>query len=323
MYIMSTIKSCLRLLRMGGAAAERMRQRANAGTRPQPGGNVSMFQDSGPAPGHWRVLAQLQAMNVGPVGGSIPWCIPWCLLVRSGGRRGGAPVRNGALRRAPRRRRGGASAHRFDPPRGSRGRVGPAAARWRAHWPDFNRDSAAEAPVRTHAIRRAAAAVGWSLPRPAGVSTGRISIGTASLRMNVGLVGGSITWCILWCLPSHIAACACCGWVMYVVPMSSIAVESDILLFNFPARDSVVFHNKVHAARPAQILLGVDLGIVVSPAVLGGTAPSRPEVLAHHVLSVPSGSKSQRVESEAHLHSITSPQSVLTCILNSSSTLPY
>ncbi len=27
-----------------------------------------------------RALAQPQAMNVGPIGGSIPWCIPWCLL---------------------------------------------------------------------------------------------------------------------------------------------------------------------------------------------------------------------------------------------------
>ncbi len=97
MYIMSTRKSCLRLLRMGGAGAERMRRHATAGTRPQPGGYVSMFQDSDLAPGHRRVLAQQQAMNVGPVGGSIPWCIPWCLPVRSGGRRGGAPVRTGAL----------------------------------------------------------------------------------------------------------------------------------------------------------------------------------------------------------------------------------
>ncbi len=48
--------------------------------------------------------------------------------------------------------------------------------------------------------------------------------------------------------------------------MSSIAAESDILLFKFPARDSVAFHDKVYAARPAQILLGVDLVIVVSPA---------------------------------------------------------
>ncbi len=35
-----------------------MRRRATAGTRPQPGGYVSMFQDSDPAPGHRRVLAQ-------------------------------------------------------------------------------------------------------------------------------------------------------------------------------------------------------------------------------------------------------------------------
>ncbi len=91
-------------------------------------------------------------MNVGHVGGSIPWCIPWCLPMRSGALRGGAPVRTGALRGAPRRHRGGASAHRCDPPRGSSGRVGPAAARLRAHWPDFNRDCAAEAPVRTSAL---------------------------------------------------------------------------------------------------------------------------------------------------------------------------
>ncbi len=38
-------------------------------------------------------------------------------------------------------------------PRGSRGGVGPAAARWCAHWPDFNKDGAAEAPVRTNARR--------------------------------------------------------------------------------------------------------------------------------------------------------------------------
>jgi hypothetical protein len=100
-------------------------------------------------------LAQLQAMIVGPVGRSIPWCIPWCLPVHSGGRRGGVQVRTGALRRAQRRRRGDASAHLCDPPRGSHGRVGPAAARWRAHWPDFNRDCAVEAPVRTGALRRA------------------------------------------------------------------------------------------------------------------------------------------------------------------------
>ena len=76
MYIMSIKKSCLRLLRMGCAGAERMRRRATAGTRPQPGGYVCTFQDSDPAPGHRRVLAQPQAMNVGPVGGSIPWRIP-------------------------------------------------------------------------------------------------------------------------------------------------------------------------------------------------------------------------------------------------------
>ncbi len=50
--IMSIIKACVRLLRLGGAGAERMRRRATAGTRPQPGGYVSMFQDSDPAPGH-------------------------------------------------------------------------------------------------------------------------------------------------------------------------------------------------------------------------------------------------------------------------------
>ncbi len=37
-------------------------------------------------------------------------------------------------------------------PRGSRGLVGPAAARWRAHWPNFNMDGAAEAPVRNGAL---------------------------------------------------------------------------------------------------------------------------------------------------------------------------
>jgi hypothetical protein len=58
---------------------------------------------------------------------------------------------------------------------------------------------------------------------------------------------------------------------MYVVPMSSIAVESDILFFNFQARDSVVFHNKIHASSPAKILLGVDLVIVVSPAFIHPT----------------------------------------------------
>jgi hypothetical protein len=47
-YIMSITKSCLRLLRMGDAGAKRMRRRA---TLPQPGGYMSMFQDSDPAPG--------------------------------------------------------------------------------------------------------------------------------------------------------------------------------------------------------------------------------------------------------------------------------
>ncbi len=58
---MSIIKSCLRLLCMGGAGAERMRWLATAGTWPQPSGYVSMFQDSDPAPGHRRVLAEPQA----------------------------------------------------------------------------------------------------------------------------------------------------------------------------------------------------------------------------------------------------------------------
>jgi hypothetical protein len=40
-------------------------------------------------------------------------------------------------------------------PRGSSGRVGPAAARWHANWPDFNRDGAAEAPVRTSVLLHA------------------------------------------------------------------------------------------------------------------------------------------------------------------------
>ena len=35
-----------------------------------------------------------------------------------------------------------------------------------------------------------------------------------------------------------------------------------------PARDSVVFHDKIKAARPAQILVCVDLAIVVSPAFI-------------------------------------------------------
>jgi len=47
------------------------------------------------------------------------------------------------------------------------------------------------------------------------------------------------------------------------------AAESNTnLLFNVPARDSVVFHDEIHAARPAQILLRVDLVIVVAPAFI-------------------------------------------------------
>ena len=42
----------------------------------------------------------------------------------------------------------------------------------------------------------------------------------------------------------------------------------DFILFNFPARDSVVLHNEIHAARPAQIFAGVDLVIVVAPAII-------------------------------------------------------
>ena len=42
----------------------------------------------------------------------------------------------------------------------------------------------------------------------------------------------------------------------------------DFILFNFPARDSVVLHNEIHAARSAQILAGVDLVIVVAPAII-------------------------------------------------------
>ncbi len=47
------------------------------------------------------------------------------------------------------------------------------------------------------------------------------------------------------------------------------AAESDIiLLFNVPVLDSVVYHYKIHAARPAQIVSGVDLEIVVAPAFM-------------------------------------------------------
>ena len=47
------------------------------------------------------------------------------------------------------------------------------------------------------------------------------------------------------------------------------AAESDtILLFNVPARDSVVFHDEIEAAHPAQILVYVDLIIVVAPAFI-------------------------------------------------------
>jgi hypothetical protein len=47
------------------------------------------------------------------------------------------------------------------------------------------------------------------------------------------------------------------------------AAESDIILFfNVPAWYSMVFHNEIHAACPAQILLGVSLVIVVSPAFI-------------------------------------------------------
>ena len=45
------------------------------------------------------------------------------------------------------------------------------------------------------------------------------------------------------------------------------AAESNtILLFNVPARDSVVFHDEIKAARPAQIVVRVDLVVVVAPA---------------------------------------------------------
>ncbi len=40
---------------------------------------------------------------------------------------------------------------------------------------------------------------------------------------------------------------------MYIVPMSLIAFESDILLFNFPARHSVVFHDEIYVARPSAL----------------------------------------------------------------------
>jgi hypothetical protein len=42
----------------------------------------------------------------------------------------------------------------------------------------------------------------------------------------------------------------------------------DFILFNFPARDSVVLHNEIHAARPAQIFAGVDLVLVIAPAII-------------------------------------------------------
>ena len=42
----------------------------------------------------------------------------------------------------------------------------------------------------------------------------------------------------------------------------------DFILFNFPALDSVVLHNEIHAARPAQIFAGVDLVIVIAPAII-------------------------------------------------------
>ena len=46
----------------------------------------------------------------------------------------------------------------------------------------------------------------------------------------------------------------------------TVAELNTILLFNVAARDSVVFHDEIHAARPAQILVRVDLVIVIAPA---------------------------------------------------------
>ena len=39
-------------------------------------------------------------------------------------------------------------------------------------------------------------------------------------------------------------------------------------LLNVQARDSVVIQDKVHVARPAQIVAGVDLVIVIAPAFI-------------------------------------------------------
>ncbi len=44
--------------------------------------------------------------------------------------------------------------------------------------------------------------------------------------------------------------------------------RSDRILSNVPARDLAVIQGEIHAARPVQIVAGVDLVIVVAPAFI-------------------------------------------------------
>jgi len=51
-------------------------------------------------------------------------------------------------------------------------------------------------------------------------------------------------------------------------PAQQRGSRSDRVLLNVPARDSVVIQDKIHATRPAQIVAGVDLVIVIAPAFI-------------------------------------------------------
>ena len=56
-------------------------------------------------------------------------------------------------------------------------------------------------------------------------------------------------------------------WGVVSYPVREITCRT-LLLLNVPARESVVFHDDIDAARPAQILCGVDLVIVAAPAFI-------------------------------------------------------